>query len=78
MATVNGELAHLAVDLRNRVSLSISPTRLAGLLIRIVYIYAAVSLIVGIGSGFYVLALAVVVTLGPTMASSWALLTALE
>ena len=40
MATVNGELAHLAVDLRNRGSWSITPARLAGLLIRLVYIYA--------------------------------------
>lgn len=70
--------AFLAVDLRQRVSRSITPTRLASLVIRIVYIYAAVSLIVGIGGGFYVLALVIVVTLGRTMASSWALLTALE
>jgi modulator of FtsH protease len=70
--------AFLAVDLRNRVSWTITRTRLASLAIRFVYIYAAVSLFFGVGGGFYVLAVVVVITLGRTMASSWALLTALE
>ena len=70
--------AFLAVDIRNRVSAPITRTRLISLLIRVFYIYASVSLIVGVGGGFYVLALVVVVTLGRTMASAWALLTALE
>ena len=61
-----------------RVSAPITRTRLISLLIRVFYIYASVSLIFGIGGGFYVLALVVVVTLGRTMASAWALLTALE
>lgn len=33
---------------------------------------------IGSGGGFYILAVAVIVTLGRTMASAWALLTALE
>jgi hypothetical protein len=70
--------AFLTVDLRQRVSFAITRASLISLAIRVTYIYAAVSLIVGIGGGFYVLALIVVVTLGRTMASSWALLTALE
>ena len=70
--------AFLAVDLRHRVSWTITRTRLLSLAIRIVYIYAAISLFLGIGGGFYVLAFVVVLTLGRTMASSWALLTALE
>ena len=68
----------LAVDLRNRRSFSISPASLLTLAIRFVYIYAAISLFLGVGGGFYVLAFVIVVTLGRTMASCWALLTALE
>jgi hypothetical protein len=68
----------LAVDLRNRRSFSISPGSLLTLAIRFVYIYSAISLFLGVGGGFYVLAFVIVVTLGRTMASCWALLTALE
>jgi hypothetical protein len=38
---------------------------------------ASVSLLLGVGGGFCVLALIVVITLGRTMANCWALLTAL-
>jgi len=70
--------AFLAVDLRNRVAnASITRTRLLSFLIRTTYLYAAISLIVGVGGGFYVLAVVVIVTLGRTMSSAWALLTAL-
>jgi hypothetical protein len=69
--------AFLTVDLRQRVSGAISRARLISFAIRITYLYAAISLIVGVGGGFYVLALIVIVTLGRTMASAWALLTAL-
>jgi hypothetical protein len=68
----------LAVDLRNRRSFSISAASLLTLAIRGVYIYAAISLFLGAGGGFYVLAFIIVVTLARTMASCWALLTALE
>ena len=68
----------LVVDLRNRRSFSISPASLLTLAIRFVYIYAAISLFLGVGGGFYVLAFVIVLTLGRTMASCWALLTALE
>jgi hypothetical protein len=68
----------LAVDLRQRQSLVVSRASLISFAIRLVYLYAAVSLILGIGGGFYVLAFVVVLTLGRTMASCWALLTALE
>jgi len=67
----------LAVDLRNRVSFSLTRARLISLAIRMVYIYSAVSLILGVGGGFYVLAVIVVLTLGRTMQNAWALLTAL-
>jgi len=68
----------LAVDLRHRRSFSVSTASLISLAIRFVYIYSAVSLLVGVGGGFYALAFIVVITLGRTMASCWALLTALE
>ena len=70
--------AFLAVDLRQGLSLEISRPRLISLVIRLVYIYASLSLIVGLGGGFYVLGFIIVLTLGRTMASAWALLTALE
>jgi hypothetical protein len=69
--------AFLAVDLRQNVSLAVSRARLISLAIRIAYIYAAVSLMFELPGGFYVLALAVLITLARTMASAWALLTAL-
>ena len=68
----------LAVDLRQRRSFTITKASLISLAIRLVYIYSAVSLFLGVGGGFYVLALIIVITLGRTMASCWALLTALE
>ena len=68
----------LAVDLRQRGSISVTRASLLSFAIRLVYLYAAVSLIAGIGGGFYVLAFVVVLTLARTMASAWALLTALE
>ena len=67
----------LSLNLRHRSSLAISRGALASLAIRVTYVYSAVSLIVGVGCGFYVLGLVLVVTLGRTMASCWALLTAL-
>jgi hypothetical protein len=69
--------AFLAVDIRQGVSLAITRARLISFAIRAVYIFSAISLIVGVGGGFYVLALIVVITLGRTMSSAWALLTAL-
>ena len=68
----------LVVDLRQQRSFAIRRASLLGFGIRLLYIYSAISLIVGVGAGFYALALVIVVTLGRTMASSWALLTALE
>ena len=68
----------LVVELVQRRSVELSRASLVSFAIRLVYIYSAVSLFLGVGGGFYVLAFIVVVTLGRTMASSWALLTALE
>jgi hypothetical protein len=71
-------LVFIATSLRQRVSLSVTPASLVTFVFRFGYSYAAISLILGIGGGFYVLALVLVLTLGRTMASCWALLTALE
>ena len=68
----------LVVDLRNRRSFAINAASILTVSIRALYIYAAVSLFLGVGGGFYVLAFVVVVTVARTMASCWALLTALE
>src|SRR5258705_998155 len=68
----------LVVELLQRRAIVINQSSLLSFAIRLLYIYAAVSLFLGLGGGFYVLAFVIVVTLGRTMASSWALLTALE
>ena len=73
---LNGVFLYL--DLRNRVQTTLNQASLLSLAIRLAYGYSAISLIVGIGGGFYVLALVLVLTLARTMASCWALLTALE
>jgi hypothetical protein len=73
---LNGVFLYL--DLRNRVQTTINQAALLSLAIRLAYGFSAISLIVGVGGGFYVLALVLVLTLGRTMASCWALLTALE
>jgi len=68
----------LVVELRQRRSIAINQASLISFLIRLLYLYSAISLFLGVGGGFYVLAFVIVVTLGRTMASCWALLTALE
>jgi hypothetical protein len=73
---LNGVFLYL--DVRNRVQTTLNQAALLSLVIRLAYGYSAISLIVGIGGGFYVLALVLVLTLARTMASCWALLTELE
>ena len=67
----------LALNLRNRVATTLNQAAFVSLFIRLAYIYVSISLIVGAGGGFYVLGLVLVLTLARTMASCWALLTAL-
>jgi modulator of FtsH protease len=70
--------AFFAVDLRQGFSAVVSRARLVSLVIRLVYISSALSLMAsGLGGGFYLLAISVIVTLGRTMTSAWALLTAI-
>jgi hypothetical protein len=68
----------LVVELRQRRSIAITQASLISFAIRLLYLYSAISLFLGVGGGFYVLAFVIVVTLGRTMASCWALLSALE
>src|SRR5712691_6404591 len=68
----------LALNLRYRVRAQWSAGAAFTLLIRVVYVYSAVSLIVGVGGGFYALDVILLVTLARSMASCWTLLTALE
>jgi hypothetical protein len=73
---INGSF--LVVDIRNRRRFAVNLASFITIAIRALYIWAAVSLFLGVGGGFYVLGFVVVVTVGRTMASSWTLLTALE
>lgn len=68
----------LAINLRYRLQFQISAGSAFTLLIRTVYVYAAISLILGVGGGFYVLGAVLLVTLGRSMANCWSLLTAVE
>lgn len=69
----------LALNVRQQgLATTLNRAALTSLAIRLGYTYAAISLILGIGGGFYVLALVIVVTLGRTMVNAWTLLTALE
>jgi len=68
----------LVVELLQRRAIVINQASLISFGIRLLYIYSAISLFLGVGGGFYVLAFVIVVTLGRTIASSWTLLTALE
>jgi hypothetical protein len=71
-------LVFIVLNWRNRQPFTLSQSTLVTLAIRGSYMYSAISLILGVGGGFYVLGAVLVLTLARTMASCWALLTALE
>jgi modulator of FtsH protease len=73
---INGIFLYL--NLRHRSATALDRAALISLAIRLAYLYSALSLIVGVGGGFYVLGAVLVVTLGRTMYTCWALLTGLE
>jgi hypothetical protein len=68
----------VVLSVRTGVTISITRPALISFAIRAAYSYAGLSLLLGAGGGFYVLAVVIVLTLGRTMVSCWALLTALE
>jgi modulator of FtsH protease len=71
-------IAFLAIDMRQGVSYG-APRRAAlTIAIRAAYMYSGVSLLVGLGGGFYVLAAVLVATLARSMVGCWTLLTAAE
>jgi modulator of FtsH protease len=71
-------LGFIALNLRQRSEWKVSAGLGFTLAIRITYIWAAVSLIVGVGGGFYVLGAILVITLARSMTNCWTLLTAVE
>jgi modulator of FtsH protease len=68
----------IALNLRQRSAWKISAGLALTLGIRIVYVWAAISLIIGVGGGFYVLGAILVITIARSMNNCWTLLTALE
>lgn len=68
----------ITLNLRYRVQTQFGAGLAVTLAIRVIYVSASVSLILGVGGGFYVLGAILVITLARSMASCWALLTALE
>ncbi|HLX35449.1 MAG TPA: hypothetical protein VKR30_09455 [Candidatus Limnocylindrales bacterium] len=71
-------LAFLVANWRNRTGFVVNQAALLTLLIRAAYMYSAISLIAGVGGGFYVLAVVLIGTLARTMVNCWTLLTALN
>jgi hypothetical protein len=68
----------LVANWRNRPALTLNGSTVFTAVIRVAYTYAPLSLILGVGGGFYALAVVIVLTLARTMISCWTLLTALE
>jgi modulator of FtsH protease len=71
-------VAFIALNLRQRSAWEINTGLALSLAIRVTYIWAAVSLIVGVGGGFYVLGAILVITIARSMTNCWTLLTAVE
>jgi modulator of FtsH protease len=71
-------VAFIALNLRQRSAWKISAGLALTLAIRITYVWASISLIVGIGGGFYVLGGILVLTIARSMSNCWTLLTALD
>jgi len=68
----------IGLNLRSRQAIAFRAGTLLTFLIRASYSYAAISLILGVGGGFYVLAAVLVLTLARTMSTCWTLLTAID
>ena len=71
-------VAFIALNLRQRSAFKISAGLALTLAIRVIYVWAAISLIIGVGGGFYVLGGILVLTVARSMSNCWTLLTALE
>lgn len=71
-------LAFLALNVRFRTPARITPGSALTIAFRVVYLLASLSLITGIGGGFYVLGAILTLTVVRSISNCWTLLTAVE
>ena len=71
-------LFFLALNVRYRTPARITPGSALTIAIRAIYLLAAVSLITGVGGGFYILGGILTLTVARSISNCWTLLTALE
>ncbi len=68
----------LALNLRYRAPARITPGSALTIAFRVIYLLASVSLITGVGGGFYILGGILTLTVVRSIANCWSLLTAIE
>ena len=68
----------LAINLRYRAPARITPGSALTIAFRVIYLLASVSLITGVGGGFYILGGILTLTVVRSISNCWALLTAIE
>ncbi|HET7465135.1 MAG TPA: hypothetical protein VFL29_00575 [Candidatus Dormibacteraeota bacterium] len=71
-------LAFLAINVRFRTPARLTPGSALTLAFRVVYLLAAISLITGVGGGFYILGGILTLTVVRSISNCWTLLTAVE
>ena len=71
-------LFFLAINLRYRAPARITPGSALTIAFRVIYLLASVSLITGVGGGFYILGGILTLTVVRSIANCWSLLTAIE
>ena len=68
----------LALNLRYRAPLTITGGTALTIVFRVLYVLASLSLITGVGGGFYILGGILTLTVARSLSSCWTLLTAIE
>ena len=71
-------LAFLAINVRNRTPARFTPGSALTIAFRVVYLLASISLISGVGGGFYILGGILTLTVVRSISNCWTLLTAVE
>ena len=71
-------LFFLALNVRFRTPARITPGSALTISFRVIYVLASVSLITGLGGGFYILGAILTLTVARSIANCWTLLTAVE
>ena len=71
-------LFFLALNVRFRTPARLTPGSALTIAFRVVYLLASVSLITGIGGGFYILGAILTLTVARSISNCWTLLTAVE